>query len=232
MTLFKSALVSLALAASALTAAPALATPVVITFDAGDPIGGLAAGAVLSNQYAAVGVTFAPNTYAGSGGPFGDWATNTSMEIASVDGDVDTLYGPALVSGNLLHSYSGWASEDGDPSMTAFFGGGITSFSADFAGVNKGNDVQLLAYLGTTLVASAVGTNGNSDGDTGSQFTLSLAGAGLFDRVVILPGSYTDWVGIDNITFNTAAVPEPATAALLALGLAGLAFARRRAGAN
>lgn len=222
----KSALLSLFLAAATLAGAPAMAVPTVITFDAGDPIGGLAAGAVLANQYAAYGVTFAPNALAGGGGPYGDWATNTSMTIASVGGDVGGLGTPSLVSGNLLRSYSGWLNENGDPSFSASFSGGITSFSADFAGVATAADVHLYAYLGTTLVQSVTGASGG-------QFTLALAGSGLFDRVVITPGSWGDWAGVDNIAFDRAetpptGVPEPATMAIMALGLAGVAITRRR----
>lgn len=226
MTLFKSALASLFLAAAALASAPVVAVPTVITFDAGDPIGGLAAGAALGNQYAAYGVTFAPNALSGGGGPFGSWATNTSMTIASVSGDVGGLGAPSLVSGNLLHSYGGWLNENGDPSFSALFSGSINSFSADFAGVGTPADVHLYAYLGTTLVQAVSGTSAG-------QFTLALAGSGLFDRVVITPGSWGDWAGVDNITFNLAAtppvgVPEPATMAMMAIGFAGAAFARRR----
>ena len=121
MTSFKSVLVSLFLATSALAGAPANAVETVITFDAGDPIGGLGVGAVLDSQYAGYGVTFASNAFTGSGGPTGNWATNTTMSVVSSSGtDVGGLGNPSLVSGNMLRAFNGWLNENGDPSFSAF----------------------------------------------------------------------------------------------------------------
>ena len=227
---FKSVLVSFTLLAATCAVTPAMAVPTLITFDAGDPIGGLAVGATLANQYAAYGVTFTPNAFTGAGGPTGPWATNTGMQIASTNGsDVGGLGTPPLVSGNLLHSFSNWQNENGDPSFAAWFSGGINSFSADFGGVFDPQNVHLYAYSGSTLLGSVAGTA------TTGQFKLSISSASLIDRIVITPGTYDDWVGVDNIAFERAAagpvgVPEPASMALVALGLAGLGFARRRQG--
>src|SRR5437763_4418696 len=82
MNLFMQTAATLALSIG-LTAA-ARATTTTITFDPDDPIGGLPAGSVLGSQYAASGVTFVPNFFAGAGGPTGDWATNTDMTIVTV----------------------------------------------------------------------------------------------------------------------------------------------------
>jgi hypothetical protein len=221
----KSAVVSFFLVASALVGGQAVAAPILITFDAGDPIGGLIPGATLGDQYAASGVTFVANAFTGSGGANGNWATNTTMNIVSATGsEGGTLGTPGLVSGNLLRGLAGWLSENGDPSFAALFSTGIHTFSADFAGVTYASDVRLLAYQGQTLVDSVFGTVSSG------QFTLSVSSASLIDRVVIVPGSFADWVGVDNIRFDTLAadVPEPATMAMMVLGLAGLAVARRR----
>ena len=189
------------------------ANAVVITFE------DQTAGTILSNQYAAQGVTFSPNAFSGpgtstSGSP---WATNSDMTIVSSTGtDVGGLGAPALVSGNILRSFNGWLSEDGDPSFVATFSTPISSFSADFCGVSTGADVRIFAYNGATLLGTVAGS-------TTGQFTLSFAAASI-TSVAISPGSFNDWVGVDNINFTQV----PAPGALALLGLAGLVGSRRR----
>lgn len=218
-----------ALAAAALfVATHAEAQSVRLTFDADDPIGGLVAGSTLQSQYAAYGISFAANAYAGpSPSLYGaaTWASNTDMTIAASPGpNVGSLGAPELVSGNVLHGFAGWLGENGDPSWRASFSRAITRFSADFVGVGSYQDVHLDAYAGTTLVGSATGA-------TTGQFTLSVSGSGI-TSVVVTPGDFNDWVGVDNISYTlgptVAAIPEPDIAALLALGLGGVALWRRR----
>lgn len=207
--------------------AAAKADTFLITFDAGDPIGGLAVGSVLGNQYAATtGATFSPNGFSGSGGPTGGWATNSNMLIASSTGaDVGGLGTPALVSGNLLRSFSGWLNENGDPSFLISFADPIISFSADFAGISTASSTRIWAYNGTSLLGSATAAAGSG------QQTLSLSGLGSITSVVVAPGDFFDWVGVDNIAFTTAAssaVPEPSAALWMCAGVAGLVCVRRR----
>ncbi len=185
----------------------------------------LAAGTTLSNQFAGLGVTFTPNAFTGAGSSTSGetWATNTDLTIVSSTGaDVGGLGTPALVSGNILRSFAGWLGEDGDASFRASFSTPINSFSATFAGVSTAADVTLFAFNGSTLLSTVSGTG------TAGQFVLNITGASI-TSVVVRPGSFNDWVGVDNIVFQP--VPEPGTYGLMALGLAGLALvARRRAG--
>ena len=212
---------SAAFAASLLLAAAQASAATTITFE------NLAEGATLSNQYAALGVLFSPNAFSGAGGPNGDWATNTNMIItSSATGDVGALGTPSLVSGNILHAYgntyaNGWLGEDGDPSFLITFTTPITSFSAAFAGIGTPASTTLTAYNGNTVIGVVAATA------TGQQ-TLSFAAASI-TKIAVTPGEYFDWVGVDNISF-TQAVPEPASYAMLALGLGLLAYKRRARG--
>jgi hypothetical protein len=228
MTIVKNTVLAAAVTLCLLSNAASAADPVRITFDADDPIGGLAEGATLSDQYAAFGVTFAPNAFSGPGGPVTDWATNTDMTIAtSPAGDVGGLGSPSLVSGNVLHSYGGWLDEDGDPSFGAYFSQGVSSFSADFAGVFYPDSVVLYAYNGSTLLGTA------SSVIESGQFTLSFSSATPITSVVVNNGAYDDWVGVDNITFTAvSAVPEPSTYAMFGLGLGLLGVVRRKRAAK
>jgi PEP-CTERM motif len=188
----------------------------------------LSAGTTLSNQYSGLGITFSPNAFSGPGSSSSgqSWGSNTDMTIVASGGaDVGGLGTPLLVSGNLLHSFSGWLAENGDPSFRATFTGGATSFAATFAGVSIPGDVRLLIFNGATLVNTVAGS-------TMGQFNLSFSSVTPFTSVVIAPGTFNDWVGVDNIQFQlaaTTAVPEPTSAALLGTGvLAALLCVRRR----
>ncbi len=206
---------------------PTQAAFVNITFDAGGSGGALAVGTILSNQYAAFGVTFSPNAFTGAGSPTGAWATNTNMGIVSSTGsDVGSLGTPSLVSGNLLRSFNGWLGEDGDPSFVANFSTPISTLSASFAGIATPSSTRLFAYNGTTLLTTAVATG------TGQQ-TLTVSSATPITSVRFAPGDFSDWVGVDNISYNTdqapVAVPEPASLTFMAIGgVTALGLSRRR----
>ena len=215
---------SAALAATLLLASQAQA--VTITFD------DLAAGTTLANQYASQGVTFSANAFtgAGSSGSGQPWATNTDMTIVSITGgstEVGALGTPALASGNVLHRYNGWLAEDGDPSFWINFSTPVSSVSLTVAGLG-GNlyapDTRVFVYDGNTLLTTLTAALPNA---SVGQLDLSFAAANI-TRVAVAPGSYNDWVAVDNLVF--APVPEPGTYGLMALGLGavGLAALRRR----
>jgi PEP-CTERM motif len=206
--------------ASALLLATSQASAVTLNFD------NLAAGTVLSNQYAALGAIFSANAFSGAGtSSSGEaWATNTDMTIVSSSGgDVGGLGLPGLVSGNVLRSMGSWLNENGDASFRVSFSSLATGFSATFAGVSVGSDVSLFAFNGATLVGTVSGAGTSTGTD---QFVLSYAGP--VTSVAIRPGSFNDWVAVDNITYTLAPVPEASTWAMMGMGMLLLAFKRRR----
>lgn len=183
----------------------------------------LSVGDTLDSQYAAWGVTFSSSPYSGADSPTGGWATNTDLTIVAVDGgDTGGLGTPSLVSGKILRSFNGWLGEDGDASILMTFSTPITAISVDFAGIANASSTGLDIYSTTgTYITSVVAT-------AGGQQTLTYTGTNI-GYVVMTPGDYNDWVGIDNISFIiAAAVPEPETYGMLALGLGVLAIAVRR----
>ena len=214
-------------AAVGLLLAAGQASAATITFE------DLAEGATLSNQYAGIGAIFSANAFTGAGGPNGNWATNSDMTItSSVTGDVGGLGTPTgAVSGNVLHAFgnivaNGWLSEDGDPSFLITFTTPVSFISAAFAGVFTPADVHLVAYNGATLLANIVSL---LPAGTNSQYVLSYS-APMITSVAITPGSFNDWVAVDNITFTpAAAVPEVSTYAMMAMGMGLLAIKRRKA---
>ncbi len=208
---------SVAIACGVLLAA-AQANAATITFE------DLASGATLSNQYAALGVIFSPNAFSGANtnSTPEPWATNTGMTVTSTD--LGALGTPLLVSGNVLHSFQNYLDEDGDASILATFTTPINAISMDFAGIFTPGDVTMVIYNGASIIGTVVAPACTPT----CQVTLSFAAPSI-TKVAFTPGSYNDWVAVDNIKFTPAvAVPEASTYAMMALGLGLLAFKRRR----
>jgi PEP-CTERM motif len=185
----------------------------------------LAEGTTLSNQYAALGVIFSPNAFSGpnSNSTAQPWATNTGMTVTGTD--FSALGTPLLVSGKLLHSYLGdYLSENGDPSILATFSSPIKFISIDFAGIFIPGDVFMQIYNGNTIIGTVVAPACTPT----CQTTLSFSAPSI-TKVAFTPGSYSDWVGVDNVTFTLATpVPEASTYGMMALGMGLLALRRRR----
>lgn len=208
---------ALCLAAAIVPAATANADVRTMTFDTdawGNPI---APGTTLDMHYAAWGVGANANTYTGD-----DWATNTDMTMGT-DVGINARSG----FGNCLHNLTGWTLEDADPSFELTFLYRIDAISAVFTGVGINDNIAgMIVYNDLDQVIAEARVVDPALGGELTQ-TLSLTNLHAASRVVILPGTFDDWIGIDDITFTDAALPAPSAGALAGIACA-LAARRRR----
>lgn len=107
-------------------------------------------------------------------------------------------------------------------SFSLAFENPVSAFAADFAGLQTGPvlyDIWTDIVIGNNVLTPA----------TNSKF-FGLISDTPFSVVEFRPRHYTGF-GMDNVSYSNSApsqVPEPGTLALLASGLAGAAFSKRR----
>lgn len=159
-----------------------------------------AASGALGSQYAAQGVTF----------------VNFARDVYATSSQP-----PSRVALSFI---------DGSPNLKGelLFSSSVTRVGFD-ATTNPEDDTTLLAYLGNTLVGSALFDTGG-DGNDGSFLGIELLTG--FDRLVLQTGTGVNGaIAIDNLRFENAPdndVPEPAALSLLGVAVLGMAAARRR----
>ena len=200
----KTALGALALA---LLATQALAAPI-------NGTSGMAAPTVAAQTATATYDTTARGTYAS--------VVSGDLTVSGIGGDI-------RVANDYPDQYNGRGAAylDNDAGSTSGFRFDFTNLVSAFAFNWGASDVSwtLSAFDATGHLLESVVTpitNGSNAGDF-----IGLAHAGMKYATLVSNGG-SDWVFVDNVSFAAAAVPEPASIALLGLGFAGVVALRRR----
>jgi hypothetical protein len=196
-----------------------------------------------STSYTIGGVTVTGNNTTGTG-------VNGTTKYSG-DG---TYRNAAIVQGSLANYYAAPVTDAaGDTLTTPYFATGLGSITLTFAtaqaylgllwgSVGAGDQIQF--YNGGTLVSTVTGAmvqtsslyNGanGAQGIGGSLYTLINLNGGSFTSVVLTEQGGTPSFELGGFQYaaTNVTVPEPASIAVLGMGLIGLAFMRRRINAR
>ncbi len=113
-----------------------------------------------------------------------------------------------------------------DQALTiTFTGAKVTAVGANFYVVNLSDAFQSVSVTLTLSDGTTTSFTPTSTLDSYRGFTSNV---GITSLVMSAPG-VSLYAGIDNLTVGVSAVPEPASWALMGLGVAGLLAVRRRA---
>lgn len=166
--------------------------------------------------------------------PANAWFQGNEGVFASQTGAAASYIGANYLSSN-TGSISNWLIS---PVLTVDAGSFLSFYTKSAATAGYGDVLEVLFSSGTGTTLSdfvVLGTIGSA-GVTGypdawTQYSFSLPTAtGRFAFRYAGTVDTADYIGIDTVSVSTvaAAIPEPSTYALMALGIAGLALVRRR----
>ena len=191
-------------------------------------------GNVISEQYAGWGVHFLPNVLSGTNATNDVFATNTDLSVTATDFDpfyVQSADPSELPTGNLLHSFTGYFSEDGDSNFWLKFDRPAFDISLDAYGFGVFDPFFSVYGLDSDLNFLSFGVIDSSNSPNGIAGLVTLDSNAPISYLIITGAidaqSYDAWTGVDNIRFTTA-VPEPGAAALLLGVVVSGAVWRRR----
>jgi PEP-CTERM motif len=169
----------------------------------------LNAGELVVNQYSGLGVTFLDSF---SGGAHAENFLGSFI--------------PGSTSPNVLWADQGGGSTTGQY-LQISFASAVSNVSALF-GTSLSADITMQAFSGASMIDTTTLTGAVVTGDVRSGL-ISLGDAGITSvRLFSHSGASSFNFSIDNLTYQTAAVPEPETYALMLAGLGAVGMMARR----
>lgn len=187
------------------------ANAVLIDFDTLPGGGAIANGTVITNQYSALGVNFSLlENGSFISGAYADqrWASNTEN--------------PPNNSGNeLLNCYNGSDCSRADILRIEF--DSMVNNVSWYTDSEGGVSILFNAYDASDNLLESISVVSLFPSFISTSFTVS--GISRIDG--LQPSDDWTW-GMDNLSFDVAAVPEPTSIVLLGLGLAGIGFSRKK----
>lgn len=212
----------------------------------------------MKNKFYITGIIAILLGYAGIGGiahalpvlVIDDQYTNTNPSVGTSISSSNTFTSTAITGGDIIYTVNTGSVAVGFAPLPIFFGGPETVgsmfmsfdtiignlYEVDFDILQIGNSsthsINVSAFDGVGIGGAVLGNSGNVGINSTGNFTFSAASIKTTIQmlgVLGTPNSSSD-IGFDNFQVSTVAVPEPASFALLGMGLCvmGISAVRRR----